>query len=250
MTDPATEHRNAAVVFTALATAAAGCAGLVVAGLVLGLDYLVRGDPAEREQRAADREQWRARRYDDAVAWLDADRADRAAYRRAVRDWFESDRATRGDRPSGGETAGRVLARCWNRTLIGASRFRRGWRDGRSQARDRRDAEEPHWWWPPRPQRDDDVPQTPPATGATTAPKSRRRPVGAPAAAAAEPAKSTGRDLVPVGTDEPTGPNPDDDARTQQINDLQAEVTQAAASHTPNPSPPRTALNGKGAPHA
>lgn len=145
-----TEHSRAAAVFTGILTLAAGGAGLLVAGMVLGFDYLLHGDPSERDQLRQARAQQRRDRYADALSWLEADRAERARSRKAKRDWFGEDPTTRGAAPASGETLGRIAGRAWHRMLVGAVRFGRGWKQGREEAQQRRDGGEANWWKPVR----------------------------------------------------------------------------------------------------
>lgn len=149
------DDAKAAAFFTGVLTLCAGGAGFLIAGIVLGIDYLLHGQPDERDRLEQARAANRRTRYDDALAWLEADRLDRVRARKARRDWFEADRATRGDGPSSGETLGRVLGRAWNHLVVGIGRFLRGWRDGRDDARRRRDNGDPNWWRPNPQERDD-----------------------------------------------------------------------------------------------
>ncbi|PRY24028.1 hypothetical protein [Pseudosporangium ferrugineum] len=143
------DDSKAKAFFTACLTIGGGFAGLAVAGIVLGFDYLLHGEPHERDRLAQQRADRRINRYADALAWLDDDRAARARHRQALRDWFVADPATRGDRPASGETAGRVTGRAWRNLLVGWRRFKNGWDQGRAGARQRRDNNEPGWWKQP-----------------------------------------------------------------------------------------------------
>lgn len=246
------EQGKAAVLFATLLTVAAGGAGLVVAGLVLGIDYLWHGEPHEREHLARQRKEGRKAHYADALAWLEADRADRARARAARRAWFDEDRATRGAAPSSDETVGRVLGRIWNELIVGGTRFARGWNQGREEARRRRDAGEPNWWKPPLPDRPDE-PTTEPRPEPVGAGDPQQPPTGTqptpPAGAEADiveaeivpdEAPAPSRDVVPVGEDEPPGPDVDEYGR--RVDDLRDEVETHRNNHHADPSPPRTAL--------
>ena len=250
------DDTKAAAFFTGVLTLAAGGAGFLVAGLVLGFDYLLHGQPHERpgvdQQRARN---WQAR-YDDALAWIEADRADRARARMAKRDWFNADPDTRGAAPSTGETFGRALARVWNNVLVGATRFGRGWKAGRAEARQRREAGEPRWWMPTKPNR---KPTEDPAPEATAPPETPTPPPSGPAAPVPpqptptdepidaeivpDPATPATREVVPVGQNQPTtdgGPNVDQYA--QRLEQLNGEVAATRNGRPADPSPPRTAL--------
>ncbi|WP_033338951.1 hypothetical protein [Catenuloplanes japonicus] len=243
------ENAKSAVAFTAIMTAVAGGAGLVVAGLILGFDYLIHGDPDEREQLEKTREQRRADRYADALSWLDADRADRDRHRRATRDWFSADPATRGEKPDSGETVGRVAARLWNGAIVGWRRFKTGWDDGRADARDRRDAGEPGWWRPgttkPRTSGHDDgkeqaggepVTATGEQTdwdGLTPGPAPASTDDGILDAEVIPDPPAVDRDLVPVGQDATPGPDPRTASYDARLADLEAEVSSSAGQPRP-----------------
>lgn len=172
------EYGKAAAWFAAVMTVVAGGAGLAVAGLIVGLDYAFNGGPEERERVAADRAARRRARFDEALAWLEADRADRAARRRAYAEWMKEDPATRGGAPSRStsESLGHVFAWMANSTIVAGGRFVRGWRAGRNAATERRLRGDDRWWWPqskdtapkpaPNPQPDPDPAPTPPPTAA------------------------------------------------------------------------------------
>lgn len=248
------EQTKAAAFFTGVLTLCLGTAGLAVAGLVLGFDYLLHGEPHEREAVAERRAQQRRDRYADAVAWLDAERADRARARRAVRDWFEADPATRGDRPSSGETVGRVLARLWNSMIVGAHRFRRGWADGLREARDRRDAGQDRWWLPQR-RRPSPPPPAPDAGTPPTqppAPPHGNTPTDPPAPAQdddiidaeiiPDPPDNPNHSTAPVGGDQPAGADPAMGGYRQALDELATDVGHNQGSRNDHPSPPRSAL--------
>jgi hypothetical protein len=252
---PANEHNQAAVIFTAILTVVAGGAGLAMAGLILGVDYLLHGDPDERGHRAAQRAQARRDRYADALAWLAADRADRARHRQQVRDWFEADPNGRGDRPTSGETVGRAAARAWYGLVVGTVRFRRGWRDGRDEARQRRHDGEKGWWRPgrdgggpaptdnqppPVPAGDEPAPVPPsqpsssPATGQTTKPDDN---IIDAEIVADDPRPAPGQDLIPAADDE-TIPTSNIDGYDRRITALQDEVdSHRRTSGHDDPSP-------------
>lgn len=269
------DNTRAAAVFTGIMTLLAGGAGMLVAGLVLGCDYLLHGEPHERETLAAQRADRARARYGDALSWLEADRLDRARYRKAKRDWFTADPETRGDAPSTGETVGRVLARTWNSLIVGRQRFAKGWRDGVSQAQQRREAGEDGWW---RPQRSPDTADgSAPPTNTWYCPGCNR-PMSMPrdrqidmteiwcgpcrarqftkiqerqpdrtadvqdAEIIPEPETPTSRDVVPVGGDPEPGADPNLDGYGGRVDALRAEVAQVRDSRPNDPSPPLSAL--------
>lgn len=239
---PDREQTNAAVVFTGLMTLAAGGAGLVLAGLIVGFDHLLHGEPGEREKLAKKRAERRRDRYADALAWLEADRIDRTRTRAAVREWFEADRDTRGDRPTGGETAGRFAARLWNGMLVGAFRFRNGWKSGRDEARTRRAAGDERWWWPTEGSRPVDEPVEPNGEkGTGPAPAAEAEPDVIDAEIVADPAPQV-RPLVPVGVDEPAPADGRTNGHEVKLQALRAEVDHTRSSRNDDPSPPLTAL--------
>lgn len=243
MTNADQERGKAAVVFTGILTVLAGGAGLAVAGLILGFDYLLHGEPSEREQLERVRAERNRQRFDDALAWLEADRADRARARQARRDWFGQDPATRGEAPSSGETVGRAFARAWNALLVGTVRFGRGWKKGREEARSRRGRGESGWW---RPEPDHARPDRP----TEPAPAEEPHPQPGPSdkgpdivdAEIVPEVQPSSREVVPVGQDEPVGPEPDLDGYGRRVDDLRNEVEQDRNNHHEDPSPPRTAL--------
>lgn len=253
------EHTKAAAVFTGIMAVCAGFTGLAAAGLILAVDYLVHGDPSERADIAARRAARRRDRYADAVAWLEEDRAARERHRQALRDWYAGDPATRGERPSSGETLGWLAARCWNGAVVGLGRFLRGWKAGREAARKRREEGARNWWNPPtpgRPNRDqgdtgpggDTQPGPPPPAGkpqpeppanpgSNPPPTTEQAPpdddvVDAEIVEDTHPPAS--RDVIPVGVDQPTGPDPRIAEYEQRIGALAGEV-QATRSGPPHP---------------
>lgn len=249
--NPESEHGKAAGVFTGIMVLLGGWAGLALAGVVLGLDYVAHGEPGERDHVTAQRSRNRRQRYDDALAWLEADRLDRERARKARRDWFESDPSTRGDAPSGGETAGRVLARLWNNMIVGGTRFRRGWEKGREEARRRREDGQDGWWKPERPDRPQ---RSDPVTPA--APSDGEPPVASgPAAGEAnetdeivdaeivpDPEPPSPRNVVAVGEDEKTATGPVNEDYQARLDNLHGEVQQNQQTRNDNPSPPLSAL--------
>lgn len=253
------EQTRAAALFTGILTLAAGGAGLLVAGLVLGFDYLLHGDPSEREQLRQARAQQRRDRYADALAWLEADRAERARARRAKRDWFADDPATRGTAPTSGEAFGRISGRAWNRLLVGAVRFGRGWKQGRESAQQRRDEGDANWWKPVRvesevgepladpepstPREPDPQPEQPEAQAPPTAPAPRKQQaksdqddiVDAEIIPDPQPVE---RPIVPVGQDGPRRPDETLDEYQRRIESLETEVQQNRNGHHPDPATP------------
>jgi len=243
-----------AMLFTAAMTLAGGAAGLVFAGVVLGFDYLLRGEPDRREQEAERRAQQRRDRFEDALAWLAADRIDRERTRRAKREWFEADPATRGSAPAS-ETLGRVAARAWYSTIVGAGRFRRGWQAGRTEAQQRRTAGDPDWWRVRR--QATKAPETKPDLSAdTTQPASRPQPE--PATATHRPAPARRPDIVdaeivpdPAETRHPSSDvvladdrpvNLGVDGYADRIDSLRAEVDTGRGGGPADLSPPRSSL--------
>lgn len=144
------EYGKAAAWFTAIMTLVGGAAGLAVAGLIVGFDYAVRGEPEQRERAAAERAARRRSRYDEALTWLETDRADRAARRRAYTEWMSRDPATRGDAPARAtsESLGHMAAWAVNSAIVGAGRFARGYRAGYVAAEQRRRNGQQRWWIP------------------------------------------------------------------------------------------------------
>lgn len=278
MTTSDAEQTKAAAFFTGILTLCAGGAGFLIAGLVLGFDYLLHGEPHERETLARQREQHRRDRYAEALAWLEADRADRARTRAAKRAWFEADRDTRGEPPSSGETVGRVFARMWNAALVGGHRFAAGWKAGRAEARTRRAAGDQRWWRPgvpshlnewfcpgcnrpmsaPRNERmtgeqlwcDTCRPRQfpPPGPGTPDAPAGQRPEEAAPpddiqdAVIVPDDQLPADRDVVKVGADIPAGADPAMGGYRQRLDELQTEVSRNGATRNDNPSPPASAL--------
>lgn len=254
MTSPRPPQSNddakAAAFFTGALTLAAGGAGFLVAGLVLGFDYLLHGQPDERAQLAERRARDSRQRYDDALAWLEADRTDRARARRAKREWFNADPETRGDAPATGETFGRLAARMWNSLIVGGGRFRRGWKAGRDEAKRRREDGDPNWWKPRKNPRwpADHVPDTDTQIPDPSAKQDEPDPTTAPpvppidevidAEIVPDPDQPADRDVVPVG-DEHARPQTDADLDeyARRLNDLDEEVS-ANRNHQPaDPSP-------------
>jgi hypothetical protein len=240
MTAARGDNARATAFFTGFLALAAGGAGLVVAGLVLGFDYLLHGEPGERQALAASRARDRRDRHADALAWLEADRADRARARAAVRDWFAADRDTRGPRPSSEETVGRFLARLWNHAIVDMTRFRKGWKAGRDEARERRADGEKRWWMPER----EPVADAPATTPRQEKANPESQPIRDPGVVDAEvvpdptPPKHS---LVPVGADTP----PADDGPetyTGRLDALRAEVAANRSTRNEDPSPPLSAL--------
>lgn len=244
------DDTKAAAFFTGALTLAAGGAGFLVAGLVLGFDYLLHGQPDERAQLAERRARDSRQRYEDALSWLEADRAERARARRAKRDWFNADPATRGDAPDSGETLGRVAARAWNSLIVGVGRFRNGWTAGRAEARQRRADGDPHWWKPARRER--------PARDAGQQPEPAAPP--APEPAPVSQPQPTTDDIVDVeivpDTEEPKprdvihvdnkqadpGNDPTIGSYAQRLDQINDEVAATRNGRPADPSPPRTAL--------
>lgn len=255
--DSASDDNKARAFFTACLTIGGGFAGLAVAGLVLGIDYLLHGQPDERQRLAEQRARQRRDRYADALAWLEADRLDRQRARKAKREWFERDPATRGDAPASGETIGRVLGRLWNNLIVGGHRFGKGWQQGREEAQQRRSSDDPSWWRRPKqdqPQgttertEDQQPPVDPPRPQPQepTEPPAQGRPddvVDAEIVPDEEPAP---REVVPVGSGEPQlPPDPAMDDYQRRLNHLGDEVaaTTAANGHPVTPAPLHAPLN-------
>ena len=234
------EHTKSALTFTTIMTLFAGGAGLVVAGLILGFDYLLHGHPDEREEIAEERAERRRDRYADALSWLDADRTDRDRYRQATREWFEKDPATRGDKPDSGESAGRVAARMWNWCIVGWRRFKDGWDAGREEARERRENGDDGWWWGngKRDKDRDDTGEDDQTGGDDRGDSGEQTDWGKP-----DPEPRPGRDdnepidaeiipdphaadreLVPVGQDETPAPDPRTASYDARLADLEAEI--------------------------
>ncbi len=247
-----TEQTRAAALFTGILTLAAGGAGLLVAGMVLGFDYLLHGDPSEREQLRQARARQRRDRYAEAMAWLDADRTDRARARKAKRDWFNADPETRGSAPTTGETVGRLAGRAWNRMLISAVRFGRGWKQGRENAQQRRDAGEANWWKPVRVESEVGEPLT--EAEPSTPPQSQPAPPAQPVTPEppTQQAKADENDIVDaeiipdpqpsehsivhVGQDEPQRPDETLDEYQRRLESLETEVQQNRNGQHPNPA--------------
>jgi hypothetical protein len=251
MTTDQQEKNKAAVVFTTILTVFAGGAGLAVAGLILGADYLLHGEPHERERLAQQRADRARDRYADALAWLDNDRAERERHRQATREWFGADPDTRGDKPSSGETVGTVLGRGWNNMLVGWGRFLRGWRKGRADARQRRAAGDSNWW-KPKPEQDEEPgdergeqPETPQAKRPDSPdpqPQEAAEDDGIVDAEIVPDAElpAGNRDVVPVGQDESRRPDESLNEYQRRLDDLATEVQQNRNGHLPDPS--QTAL--------
>lgn len=249
MTPQGTGEQDTAVAagwFAGIMTLAAGGAGLLVAGLVLGLDYLLHGEPSERGALSEQRARNRQRRYRDALDWLEADRTDRERARKAKRDWFEGDPTTRGDAPSSGETIGRALCRAWNWLLVGVVRFWRGWKKGRTDARKRRDAGQENWW-----RRPDDDPRpelTPPrepepSAGPAPQPNDEKPPDDVvEAEIVPDGADVPDRQIVPVGADGPVR-DPGVNGYATQLDELQHEVEETRTRADDDPSPQRSRLH-------
>lgn len=158
-------------IFAGLMTVGAGGAGLVVAGLVLAIDYLLHGEPDQREQLAKAREKRNRAYYDDALAWIEADRKMREAHRKRLREWYGEDTETRGDRPTADEDGpGRVARWFWSWLIVGAGRAKRGWKKGREKARQQREAGQEKWWKVKDPAQ--------PGTGPTEQPQAEAAPAG------------------------------------------------------------------------
>lgn len=273
MTQPTStpEDNKARAFFAACLFIGAGFAGLAVAGLVLGADYMLHGEPHERERLAEQRAQRNRDRHADALAWLENDRLERERHRKATRDWFTADPETRGEKPSSGESFGRAMGRAWNNLLVGAGRFKRGWQKGRVEAQARRDAGEAGWWRTKRfcpqcrqrPQRDQGLlctdcrdglladldtkysggPQDPPMPPRTPDPAPEPNvqqptdtgPDIVDAEIVPDPAPST-REVVPVGEDDPRRPDESLDEYQRRLDDLEGEVRQNQNGHRPEPS--------------
>jgi len=246
MTSPNTsqEDNKARALFATALTIGAGFAGLAVAGIVLGFDYLLHGEPHERDILAQQRDQRRRDRYADALAWLENDRLERERARQTKRDWFEADPATRGAAPSSNETFGRVLGRIWNTMLVGWRRFKKGWDTGREDARQRRADDQQQWW-----RRPDEPEQATPRPAEQPDPRSTG-PGPEPQQVSPDPddiidaeiipdPEPTTREVVPVGQDEPRRPDETVDEYQRRLDDLETEVQQ---NRSDDPSPPRTAL--------
>jgi hypothetical protein len=218
MTAARGDNARATAFFTGFLALAAGGAGLVVAGLVLGFDYLLHGEPGERQALAASRARDRRDRHADALAWLEADRADRARARAAVRDWFAADRDTRGPRPSSEETVGRFLARLWNHAIVDMTRFRKGWKAGRDEARERRADGEKRWWMPER----EPVADAPATTPRQEKANPESQPIRDPGVVDAEVVPDRRRRNTPWS---PSAPTP---ARRRRARDLHRPAGRAA----------------------
>jgi len=243
------DDNKARAFFTACLTIGGGFAGLAVAGLVLGIDYLLHGEPGERQRLAEQRAQQRRDRYADALAWLEADRVDRMRARKAKRDWFEQDRSTRGDAPESGETVARVLGRLWNNLIVGGHRFGQGWKHGRDAAQQRRDSGTPNWW--KRPEQQDQPPTDPPQPEGQQPPVEPHWP---PQPNPQKPSAPGGQDdvvdveivpddepaprkVLPVGGGEPQiQPDPAMDDYQRRLNHLNDQVA-AANGHNAPPAP-------------
>ncbi|WP_045740842.1 hypothetical protein [Actinoplanes rectilineatus] len=243
-----TDDTKAAAFFTGALTLAAGGAGLLVAGLVLGFDWMLRGEPADREHLASRRRADARDRYNDSFAWLENDRAEQAAYRRARRDWFNADPETRGNSPTSSETFGHVMARLWHRSVVGANRFRKGWAHGRESAELRRADGDPNWWKPNlNPHR---IPNDPYPTGSMPDdPEPQPTPTPAPDPSAVIDAEIVPdvpqpgpRDVVVVGADTDPQAHSGDAARNQALDNLAAEVNGSRPTGPADPSPPLTVI--------
>ncbi|MFI5938115.1 hypothetical protein [Actinoplanes sp. NPDC051494] len=246
------DDTKAKAFFTTALLVGAGFAGLAVAGIVLGFDYLLHGEPHERERLAQQRAEDRRNRYEHAAAWLENDRAERSLHRQAVREWFTADPETRGDKPSSGETAGRVFGRSWNNLLVGWRRFKTGWNKGRQDARSRRDQGEQRWWRRPD-EPDKPAPIGNPETeqphsaearrpGPDPQPKSQTTPgrhgkdteiVDAEIVPDQKP--PTTREVVPVGDNPTAGPDPRADEYQRRLDELDSE--RQHNGHRPEPTP-------------
>jgi hypothetical protein len=254
MTQPTntSDDNKARAFFAACLAIGGGFAGLVVAGLVLGADYMLHGEPHERERLAQQRQQRNRDRFGDALAWLENDRLERERHRQATRDWFAADPNTRGDKPSGEESFGRVMGRAWNNLLAGTDRFKRGWQKGRADAQQRRDNGNSRWWLRPggteRPDEPEpsipQEPQVPLTTPDPTAEPATQQPTNAgPDIVDAEiipgPEPST-HVMVPVGEDEPRRDDESLAEYQRRLDDLEGEVQQNQNGHRPDSS--QTAL--------
>ena len=247
---PAGKDDNKARAFFATAlTVCAGFAGLAVAGLVLGLDYLLHGEPDEQDRLSRQRAQRHRDRYADALAWLENDRQERERFRQRRREWFVDDPETRGDAPASGETAGRVLGRAWNNLLVGLRRFKNGWKTGRDTARERRAAGDENWWRgradrtsSPTPTDDthdgsdrptDGSPDPDPAGPEAQAPDPADEIIDAEIVPDPEPAT---REVVPVGQDEPQRPDETVGEYQRRLEALENEIQQNRNGHRPDPA--------------
>jgi hypothetical protein len=236
--------------FTAIMTVVAGGAGLAVAGLIVGLDYAINGGPEERKRVAADRATRRRERYDEALAWLEADRADRSARRHAYAAWMKKDPTVRGDTPSRStsESLGHVFAWMTNSAIVAGGRFMRGWRSGRTAAQERRQAGEPIWWLPrdnrtapkqatnPRPDPD----PTPPPASATENPTAAPNGDIIDGEVIDDPQPGS-RQVVRVGEDTPTSGGLGVEHYDDRLAELAREMVNDPRRPV-DPSPPATAL--------
>lgn len=256
---PDPDDTKAKAFFATCLTVGAGFAGLVVAGLVLGFHYLLHGEPDERKRVAQQRADSRRSRYDDALSWLEADRADRERHRRAVRDWFNADPATRGEKPSSAETVGRAAGRAWRNLLVGWRRFKNGWDKGRAEARQRRDDGTPNWWHrpdgpasgtqepsSPEPESDpapvDAGPQ--PAGPGGSSPEQQPEPPDIVDAEIIPESESASRAVVPVGDGNPQfQPDPALDDYQRRLNHLGDQVVATSNGHDPNQPTPHAPFN-------
>lgn len=129
MTDNPNAKDTVAVGGFALALAAvAGGAGLVVAALAVGLQRAMGRDSTTRP----DRVQASRDRYQEALDWLARDRAAEQERRRLRKQWWQ-DGADPDTKPADPPLAKQVAAwlrRSQARTVVAATRFGQGWRDG------------------------------------------------------------------------------------------------------------------------
>lgn len=237
------DNKARAFFITAL-TIGAGFAGLAVAGIVLGFDYLLHGEPHEQDRLAQQRAQRRRDRYTDALAWLENDRLERERARQAKREWFEADPATRGTVPSSNETFGRVGGRIWNNMFVGWRRFKNGWKVGRDEARERRETGARDWW-----RRPDEPEQADPRPAERPGPQQRPSPEPEPRPQQVSPdpddiidaeiipdPEPTTREVVPVGQDDPRRPDETVDEYRRRLADLENEVQQNHNGRRPDPA--------------
>lgn len=251
------EHSKAATVFTGIMMLLGGWGGLALAGVVLGFDYLVHGQPDERDQVAAARAEHRRNRYTDALAWLEADRLDRERARKGRREWFAADPASRGNAPGSGESFGRVMARVWNNLQVGWTRFKRGWQQGRDEAQRRREGGGQQWWRRGEAEQgkpettstgDDGTGPQPGHADADTTKPGGPAPDPAPADDEAIDAEIVpavpepdSREVVPVGEDEPAE-GPGVQQYESRLDDLRDEIDRTRGDRIDDPSPHRSSL--------